>query len=124
MKRSHTLCLLILLVFIMVGCGYKYDLSKSTRNAAKRIVECTDQYINSEITYDEYKDKLDEYRNKIVEDTHADEMINIFATSLSTQSYLIDSSISDYYSLSDKSIEDVIETRNKIAEYVEMKPYE
>ena len=124
MKKILIFSVITCMMIALMGCGEssEYDLSKSTLNAGKKIVECTDQYINSEITLDEYEKLFVEYKSKIVRNTSDDGMVSAMAGDLYANVSMSKDYMQNY--LGATSIEDIIESRDKLAEYVGMKPYE
>ena len=63
--RKIVVCLLIVAMFILTSCGKPSDMSDSTYSACKKIIECTDKYVNMDITYDQCRDKFHELNERI-----------------------------------------------------------
>ena len=112
MKRIISYCLIITML-ILASCGKPSDMSDSTYSALKKIIQYTDAYINMDMNYNEYTDKCDEARKQI-------------NSSESTTSLIADSNVvrlklsilNHHFSLSTNSLDDVINTRNELADSI------
>ena len=107
-------------ICLLCACGPQTssiydDMSTGTKSACKKIVEYTDQYIELDLSYDDFDEKYEECAARIEKNTTADTLASASATNLHL-------TINQNHRGS-ATTDDIIEARDELAETVGIKPY-
>lgn len=105
--------ILIIAMFILASCGKPSDMSDSTYGACKKIIECTDQYVNMDITYSQFSDKFYELKKRVG--------IAGSGSTLHAQTLVLELEnliLKNRNSSNDKTIDNIIDKRNELASFI------
>lgn len=111
-SKIISLILVLCIITSLVGCGNSKpkDVSTGNYNIAKKVIEISDKYIDMDMSYDDVRDQFDDLKSRIEDGSTTDLLVSTYITALSL-------SISSNHRGSN-TLDDVIESRNKLAESI------
>ena len=117
---SKFFIIILVSICLLCACGPQVssiydDMSTGTKSSCKKIVEYADQYIELDLSYDDFNEKYEECAARIEKNTTADTLASASATNLHI-------TINQNHRGS-ATTDDIIEDRDKLAETVGIKPY-
>lgn len=124
MRKTVSLILaVVMLAAILTGCGSKVEASEKGISIARSAIQIADDYLDNEITGDRAMDKLDElaeemdYLDSMPRDTDEENSQYLADFSISCDITILSHNIMED-SFGDNKYDDIIETRNSLAESI------